>query len=331
MSKQANKTMIGGFVVGAVAIVVLGILIFGGARLMSKRHNFVLFFDGSVKGLSIGAPVQLKGVTMGGIQDIKMVADSDTMKFYTQVVIEVSPTKILWSGNNGGAPAGSAADVHTMARSMVEKGLRAKLEYISFVTGQLQVSFDFYPDTDINLTGIKTEFRELPTLPSDLEAITERLEKIPFSDLVDETLSAVEGINKLVNSKEAQDILAGSDRTIRDIGALARKMDTQVAPIASELTKTLRETRQLVSRVNRRVEPVGDEMLAALKSTTLTLDRLADVTAELHGLLEKDSEFRYNVREVLSETASAAKSIRLLADYLEQHPEAFLRGKTGGK
>ena len=176
MSKQANKTLIGGFVVGAAAIVVIGILIFGGGRMMSDKHHFVLFFDGSVKGLTIGAPVQLKGVTMGEIKDIRLVANSDTMRFYTQVLIEVSPAKILWSGNDRSEQVLSDTGVYPMVKSMVEKGLRAKLEYTSIVTGQLLVSFDFYPDTEIRVTGIKTEFKELPTLPSDLVKIAKRLE-----------------------------------------------------------------------------------------------------------------------------------------------------------
>jgi paraquat-inducible protein B len=331
MSKQANKTLIGGFVIGAAAIVIIGILIFGSGRLMKDSQLFVLFFDGSVKGLNVGAPVQLKGVTMGEIKDIKMVADSDTMKFYTQVLIEVLPSKILWAGSNKPKPVELDEDKHRMARAMVEKGLRAKLEYISFVTGLLQVSFDFYPDTEVRITGIKTEFEELPTLPSDLEAITEKLGKLPISELVEETYEAVEGINKLVNSKEAQEVLASSNQSIQDIGALARKIDTQVIPVSSELTKTLKETRQLLSRLNQRVVPVGDEILTALKLTSSILEQLGKVTTELHELLEKDSEFRYNLREVLSETAEAAKSIRLLADYLEQHPEALIRGKSGGE
>lgn len=331
MSKQANKTLIGGFVLGAAAIVVIGILIFGSGRLMTKMKPFVLFFEGSVKGLNVGAPVQLKGVTMGEIKDIKMVADSDTMKFYTQVLIEVLPSKILWIGDNKLKLAKFDSDTHKIAKVMVEKGLRAKLEYISFVTGLLQVSFDFYPDTGIRMTGIKTEFKELPTLPSDLEAITEKLGKLPISELVEETYEAVEGINTLVNSKEMQEVIVNSNQTIRDIGALAKRIDSQVIPVSSELTKTLTDTRELVNNLNQKAVPVGDEMLAALKSTSSTLDQLGKVTNELHELLEKDSEFRYNLREVLSETADAAKSIRLLADYLEQHPEALLTGKTGGE
>lgn len=331
MSKQANKTLIGGFVIGAAAIVVIGILIFGSGHFMTEKHSYVLFFDGSVKGLNVGAPVQMKGVSMGEIKDIRMLADAATMKFYTQVSIDVSPDKILWVGGGKMNPERSPVKMKQIVTLMIQKGLRAKLEYISFVTGQLQVSFDFYPDTEVRLTGIKTEFKELPTLPSDLEAMAEKLQKLPINDLVEETLAAVEGINKLVNSKEAQEVLASSNKTIQDIGALARKIDTQVVPVSSELKKTLKETRQLVNNLDKKVAPVGDEMLKALKSASSMLDQLGKVTNELHELLEKDSEFRYNLREVLSETADAAKSIQLLADYLEQHPEALLRGKSGGE
>ena len=111
---------------------------------------------------------------------------------------------------------------------------------------------------------------------------------------MDETLSTVEGLNKLVNSKEAQDVFVTSNQTIRDIGALARKVDTQVVPISSELTKTLKETRRLLRRVNRKVEPVGDEILIALKSTSSMLEQIGEMTNELHATTGK--RFRIQIQ-----------------------------------
>jgi len=331
MSKQANKTLIGGFVVGAAVIVVIGILIFGSGRLLAEKQWYVLFFEGSVKGLTIGAPVRLKGVAVGQVADMKLLMEQESMKFYNEVIIEVFPGKIATVGQGGSEVSLPRMEGKTGVELLISTGLRAKLDMTSYVTGQLYVAFDFYPDTEARIRGFKTEYTELPTLPSDLEHLAEKLKQIPFADLVDQTLAAVEGINQLVRSPEIKEALVNLNQTLQDAGNLARKLDGQVAPLALELTDSMRDTRQLVNNLNRKVPAVADEIIAAMKSTAALIEKTNESSVEIYNLVEENSAFRYNLNETLSELSSAGRSIRLLADYLEQHPEALLYGKPGGK
>lgn len=330
MSKQANKTLIGGFVIGAVAIVVAGILIFGSGRLLTEKRKFVLFFDGSVKGLNVGAPVQLKGVTIGRVNEIMLLADPKTLEFYNEVIIEVLPDKISKVGTENTETKLSQRDSHLAVKMLISKGLRAKLEMISFVTGQLQVAFNFYPDTEVRKVGFNTEYDELPTLPSDMETMTKKLEKIPIEELVEEALATVETVNKLVGSPRVKSILANLDQTLQDIDTLTKKLDRQVVPLTRELTGTVRDTRQFVNNLNQKADPVSDEILKTLKSASAMFDQTNAAGGAIYQLLEEDSDIHYSLREALLELSSVSRSIRVLADYLEQHPEALLKGKPGG-
>ena len=93
MSKQANKTLIGIFVVGAVALVVAGVAIFGTGKFFSERHRLVMYFDGSVSGLNVGAPVVFRGVKIGTVTDIVLRADPADMSIQIPVFIEIEPNR----------------------------------------------------------------------------------------------------------------------------------------------------------------------------------------------------------------------------------------------
>ncbi len=331
MSKQANKTLIGGFVVGAVVIALAGILIFGGGHFLTKKEKYVLFFDGSVKGLTIGAPARLKGINIGQVADMKLLVDQDSMKFYNQVIIEVIPGQISTINESDMEVTIPEMEDHKAVRLLIDHGLRAKLDMTSFVTGQLYVAFDFYPDIEARITGFKTNYMELPTIPSDFEALTEKLKQIPFSDLVEKALVAVDGINELVHAPEIKEILANLNQTLQSTGSLAKKLDSRITPLTLELSHAIRDTRHLVNNLNRKVPVVADELIATLKTTSAMIEKTNESSVELYNLIEENSAFRYHLTETLSELSSAGRSIRLLAEYLEQHPESLLYGKPGGK
>ena len=76
MIRKVNKTVIGIFVVGALVLLMIAIVVFGSGELFKRTNKFILYFDGSVKGLSIGAPVTFRGVNIGTVKDISLIYDS---------------------------------------------------------------------------------------------------------------------------------------------------------------------------------------------------------------------------------------------------------------
>src|ERR1039458_7153588 len=188
MSRKANKTIIGVFVVGALVVLMVAIAVFGSGELFKRTNKFVLYFDGSVKGLSIGAPVMFRGVSIGTVKDISLIYDSKAGTVMLPVIVEIEQDRIK------GAPSFGELGGD---KKMIALGLRGKLEVQSFLTGQLMISFDFYPERPAKLRGILNQYRELPTLPISPD-IFQIMENLPIKKIAKNLEATTQGINKLV-------------------------------------------------------------------------------------------------------------------------------------
>ena len=206
MSKKVNKTVIGVFVVGALVLLMIAIVVFGSGELFKKTNKFVLYFDGSVKGLAIGAPVMFRGVSIGTVKDISLIYDAKAGTITLPVIVEIEQDRIK------GAPSFGELDG---ARKMIALGLRGNLEVQSFLTGQLMISFDFYKDKPAKLRGIANQYPELPTLPTSPD-ISEIMNEIPIKEISKNLEAATKGINKLVNSSEIPRSLYDLQNTLQE-------------------------------------------------------------------------------------------------------------------
>ncbi len=348
MSKQANKTMIGGFVVGAVALVVAVVLIFGSGRFLTERLTYVLHFEGSVKGLNIGSPVLFRGVKVGTVKNIRIQVESDLVSVLIPVLIDLEPKRF-------GNPRRSEDPKANLER-LIKAGLRARLELQSLVTGQLMVELDFHPDKPIKLVGNESEYPEIPTIQSGIQELAETIEKLPLDELANKLTSAISGIEKAVNSPEVSEIiinlnktlketkrlvrninshiepLASSlDETIKEYGKLARDVDEQVEPLASGVDKVLKDTRKLIRNVDGQVTPLLSSVRNTAKLADAALVQAEQTLSTIEGVAGKDSAVVFQLTNMMKELSSAARSIRNWASYLERHPEALIRGKSGSR
>ncbi|MBW1959978.1 MAG: MCE family protein [Deltaproteobacteria bacterium] len=352
MSRQGSKTLIGAFVLGAVALVVAGLVVFGSGRLFTKTYKYVMYFDGSVKGLSVGAPVVLRGVKVGLVSDILLLTDSKNMTIQIPVFIEVQPGKFKEVGELSAIPA--KKDPERIIKDLIALGLRAQLTLQSIVTGQLMVELDFHPETQIRLVGIDRRYPEIPTIPSPLQKLTKTVERLPIEEIFTKLSSSLSGIANVVNSPGFSESVQAFNLAMTDIGKLIRNIDSRVEPLAISLEETLSATRDLMKHLDRKVEPLTDgleqterELQKMLKVIRIRADRLsasiertsrsanvALIQAEktlktISDLMGEDSPFIYELTRTLQQLSAAARSIRVWADYLERHPEALIRGKGG--
>ncbi|MFH1980673.1 MAG: MlaD family protein [Pseudomonadota bacterium] len=350
MKKETNKTLIGAFIVGAIALVVIGILAFGGAGLFQASNRYVMYFTGSVKGLSVGAPVQVKGVPVGKVTQINLVYSEKDKSFFTQVMIDVPEGSLKISGHTGARKKELSTD--DAVDGMIAKGLRAKLELQSFVTGQLLVAFDFYPDTPVKLMALEDDIEEVPTLPSDMDALAKTLDGIDFQSIIDSIKNAANGIDKLANDPGLHAAVATVNDTLKDYRKLAVNLDQHVARLSGELEAALADVRHLVKTTDGQIPPMAagiNDTAAEIRKTVASLDsRLTPVLANigetaaaarsaiqqaesmltnLSYLSDEDSALVYQIDETLAEVKKAAGAMAVLTDYLGRHPEALLKGK----
>jgi paraquat-inducible protein B len=206
--RKANKIKIGVFVVGAIVLLVVAILVFGSGAIFRQSDKYIVFFDGSVKGLSVGAPVNFRGVKIGNISSIDLAYDQETKSVLIPVVIDVELSRVKGLPEKIGYPDYA---------QFIQDGLRAKLEVQNFITSQLMLGLDFYPQDPKKTYNMAKNYPELPALPISPD-IFEIMNEMPIKEITTNLAQEVQGINRLINSEG----IAGLDKTLREITQSAR-------------------------------------------------------------------------------------------------------------
>ena len=313
MSIQPNKTLIGAFVVGAVILAFASIMIFSSGKFFAEKSRYVLYFDGSVRGLDIGAPVSFKGVTIGSVTDIKLYIANEQFDLKIPIFIEIEPDRVTDSpsfkedlrGRTLKEYRKKLAEAGKIMQLLIDRGLRAQLNTQSMVTGKLLIQLDFHPDTPLNLVGLERDFREIPTIPSPLDQLVKTIEEIPFAEIADKLELTIDGIERLVNSPELKDTIVTLNGTLKEIKNLARTANGELGPLTASVKDTLATTREAMETTEETIAKVGS------------------------GLSDKAPIITYELTLALKELTTAARSLKVLTDYLQQHPESLLRGKGG--
>jgi paraquat-inducible protein B len=334
MSKQANTTLIGGFVVGAIALVVAGVFVFGSGKWFKEQRKFVLFFRDSVKGLTKGSPVTFKGVKVGTVTDIRIVLDKKDLSLGIPVFVQLDPAAITYGTSESEMMkevASKSKGEKNFIELLIEKGLKAQLEMQSMVTGQLGINLDFFPNDPITLVGTQPDYTEIPTVESSLSEFMKTVANIPIAEIANKVSKTLDGIEKLVNSPELKGTIVSFDQAAAAAHELLKNLDAQVKPLVSRTDLTLDEAKTMfasAAQVARNLDGHLPKIMAGLedtlKATSMTM-RGANKAVE--GMAGDNSPVRLELIKTLSEFSSAARSFRILAQYLENHPEALVRGK----
>lgn len=332
MSKKSNPAVIGAFVVGAVSLLALGIALFGGGELFKKRFNYVAFFEEQTKGLRVGSNVILNGVRVGYVSEIALLIDEDRYETLTRVTLEILPDTYI-PVRDGVPIAEDLRDVIPHEELILEAGLRAQLEIESFVTGQLLVRLDLRPDTPIRMTGMESDYPEIPTIRSDIQELLARMQRwlanirdnVDVDALAEGVTNALNGIAALTSSPDLHDSLAGlselvNDEDVQNLGTSMRQALDDVSAAATEATALFRSTDAEIENVAADLQPA----LQRLSETLLAAERTLDAARmQLRG----DSEQVYQLQSTLKEVEGAAAALREFFDYLERNPEALIQGK----
>lgn len=356
MSRKANFTVIGIFVVGAVGLVILGLLLFGSGKLFKQRNLYVLFFQSSVKGLNPGAAVDFRGVKIGTVKDIKVMMSPKDLSLMIPVIIEIEPERIAETQpvKNQQRPL-ERKKAKTLMEYLIKKGLKAQLGMQSLVTGQLYVSLDFFPHKPMNLVGNEPHYPEIPTVPSNLDQLLQTIQKIPLEEIVGKVIISLEGIADFVHSPELKDTLISLNQAVRDIQVMVRNLDSKSGPLVTNLNDTVTDIQKLVRNLDLEMKPALAGITETLKDTRNLLrtaeSRVPTVTTSLENTFKaaegvarqaektlqtvetiaaEHGDVPYELAKALKELSAAARSMRMAADYIERHPDAIIKGKRKG-
>lgn len=335
MSQRVSPTLIGLFVVGALALGVVGVGAFGSGQFFEQRTTFISYFDESVNGLDVGAPVKFKGVPIGEVTDINLRVDleNETFQVPVQYAINLDPvTDTTGARLNLDDPA--------LLRDQVEDGLRAQLQLESIVTGKLYVELTYIsdPDSAVYAQGppsrlsIPTELSPLAKLGEGASGLVTNLRQFDVTQINENLVTFLVNANDKMEALDAEAINRSALSTIESVREVVESKEVRTAlqdmPKATErLRATIKDAQALIQRLDRGVEPTADELEKTSRQLRATLKRMRRTMDEVDQTLSPNSGIGYQMNEALSNLSEATEALRVLVQSLERNPSMFLRGR----
>lgn len=313
--RNARSTRVGIFTLVGLLLTVLVLGAVTGVSWFEDRRPFVVFFPNPV-GLREGAPVTFRQTPLGEVASVDLVFTGRGIESEVQVVIAIR-RKVLHG--LGGETLSGLTDEDLAAR-LSERGLRATVRATSPLAGQKYLDLDFAPSVPARFAGIKDlPWPEIPTAPTDLELIREKVEGA-IGKIADVPLDKV--------LLQVQTTLASAQRLL-DAGEIEKAM--------RELRSSLGASQKLMSRTEKTLEKfdgVADRVTSTLGAADTTMQNLQATLSRLDGTLatldrnvERTGDTQHAAVRNLDEMNELLRTLRQLAEALQQHPEALLRGK----
>ena len=302
MSTSANRTLVGLFVLGGLALTLGFLLALGGGWFAGDRPRALARFDQDVSGLDTGSAVRLRGVTVGKVASILVQVAGDSPASGVPVVLEIDPGLAARLG------AGEVLGTQEGLEKAIQDGLTAKLRLQSFVTGVLYVDLDHGTARGRPPARVD-DLPVIPTVLSDHVALTqavgrtlENLSEVDFADLSGRIGKLADSLRALTDSPEVGQASKDLSAAMASLNRLATALDTQAGPLTGDLRATAEEARRTLAQLGRAADNLGD-------------------------LAKPGGATRLQLDQSLQDLGEAAQAIKALADYLDRHPEALLRGK----
>ena len=289
----------------------------------TKKIKFIMFFDSSIRGLNLGAPVEFKGIKVGTVLDVRLEFDSGSTSFRIPVLIEIEPQRIIERGNQ------EMDQSHQALQRLVKRGLRARLQTGSLLTSQLFVELDMHPGSPINLSGSDTPYPELPTLPtSNFGAITQSAEdllaKLNAVDIKEVTSvlidtiqtanktmhnadKAIESANTLIGTPGIPEAIENIQITLKNFKNITQKVDesnliASATKTFSSVDKTINSADKAINNANTIISAPG--IPEAIEDIRIALKNFKNITQKVNdtNLIASASKTLSNVGEIITKS-----------------------------
>lgn len=270
----------------------------------SKQVKMVSYFRGSVRGLVIGSPVELFGIRIGSVDDVRLRFDPVALELGVAVHFAVQPERFAVEN------APQNRDMQQVARALLAQGMRAQLKSTNLLTGQMAVALDFFPEMPKASLEMQGDVLVMPSQGGDMASITrsvsdvaDKLSRLPLDEIGKALLGTLQSANTLVASPELKASLQSVAASAATLQTVLKKLDDGVTPALRRLP----------------------ELTASLQAAT---DRAGKAMTSINDGYGNNSDFHRNLDRLLGQMTDMTRSVRLLADYLDEHPEALVRGRS---
>ena len=303
MGRKANPALIGLFVIGAVALTVVAVTVWGSGKLFQRKFPCVCYFPRSVNGLSPGAPVKFRGVQIGEVSDVRLVYAQSRGAPRIPVFLDIDAQRM----HELGSTREPSLD---LLRELIAQGLRARLQTLSIVTGVLYVDFDLLPGTPADMMQEDEGYLpEIPTLPTPLEEATRtvgdllaQLKEVDFKGIGMAVREAIDGVTRLVGNPGLTHALEG-------------------------LPDAITAARRLLATLDTRVTSAGDGLHDVSGDTRRTLASLRATLESIQALVAPEAPLSIELTRTTADLGRASRALGDLADFLERNPSAVVFGR----
>lgn len=312
--KGLNPKLVGVFVIGAVVLAVVGVVLFSSGDLFSKKRPFVTYFEGSVAGLTAGAPVKLRGVQIGTVKRValrigKAQLDRPLHEVMVPVIFELDEAMLEERGVLAAFPEGTI-------KRLIDEGLRATLASESFVTGRKFISLDAHPgstyelvaDPDVPYTEVPSTVTGLEELSRDVAEAVAKVAKMDIDTLLFALTGIMHGTNELVNKRLPQ--------TLDDIPGTLKRLEATMATFE-----------RLAGTVDTSIVSLRGDVSRMVDNSTALRESIERTLGEVRLTIRPDAPALIRLEETLLALEAMSRSLQVLADHLARNPSAVIRGK----
>lgn len=319
---KRHAFLVGAFVLLALVLVVAGVLTLNKSGWFHTRHQAVVYFDDSVKGLYIGAPVTFRGVKMGEVTRIGVEVNQQTLVARIPVTLTLGTESLQMDSGSGQTQELDLVE-------LVKRGLRARLILQSVVTGQTAIELDFRPDLPGRLlAGGKGPVPEIPTMQDKLDVLITQVQELPLGEMVAELRQTVRTLSDTLKASQAA--IEKSSQQLNATSVQARQTlataDAALKNVEAQTTLTLQSLQQLSDTTRGTVTQMQPALQQTLQETRLAAEGARRAMQDLAAVAAPGSPLRTDVNAAVSDLSQAARSLRSFADQVEREPNSLIFG-----
>ena len=324
MNSKAMSALVGLFVI-IITLLTIGLVLFIGDREFSGKdyRRYELLYDSSVKGLTIGSPVTLRGVKIGEVVAVKAKLYNQPQKVLNSVVVDIYPETIVQE-------TGSGKESHNgnLIDQLIKQGLAAKLGLQSILTGMLYVEVDIFSGQPTSQL-VKTEYPQIPTMPNDLEAIFKDLEGVNLADMADDLQQILNNLSALSGDVELGKVAGNLNSALANIDALSSSLNNGVGVIQKDFSALAGNLNILTRQLSAELPKTSQQLNATLSQLQSTMKQLDTTLIEVSSTVSGDSPLVYQLEQSTKDLGRASRAIENLSSMLESQPDAVLFGRRG--
>jgi paraquat-inducible protein B len=329
MKTRISPAVVGAFVIGAFALAIIALLTVGGVNLFAKPQRFVVYFDESVHGLTLGSPVKLRGVPIGRVVDLNITFDPATNNSVVAVVSEFGRDKVM-------DVTGASIDVSSRAelQQLVDGGLRAQLGVQGLATGLLFVELDFHDPDDFPAPSRPPGERlvVVPYVPSaisefqnGISEVLANLRRVDLAGLARDLSALATTTRREVEGVDFRGVVEQWKKTGAQVEALAA--NPEIGKTIASLNTAAGELRATIAKLDARIEPAGRDLTDTLAEARRTMQAFNGTATAAQNFISTHGGLGEEVVRTLNQLNQTADAVKRLADFLERNPNALLMGR----